>query len=122
VTPSAAIITSISPSSANQGQHILLTINGDFTNWSQDLTQFSFTGGGYDVTVNGVAINSPTQATADLSILNISGNAGLGARSIQMSTVGENVSLASGFLITGGVPSIVSVSPNYGTLLDTGDN
>ena len=122
VTPSAAIISGITPSSANQGQRILMTINGDFTNWSQELTQFSISGGGYDITVNGVVIDSPTQAVADLSILSISGNAGLGTRTIQMSTVGENVSLLSGFLITGGVPSIVSVSPNYGTVGDTGDN
>jgi hypothetical protein len=122
VTQSDATISTINPSSANQGQRILMTINGDFTHWSQELTQFSISGGGYDIKVNGVVINSPTQAVADLSILNVSGNSGLGTRSIYMSTVGENVSLQSGFLITGGVPSIVSVSPSYGTKGDTADN
>ena len=122
VTQSAAIISSISPTSANQGQHIQLTINGNFTHWSQGLTQFSISGGGYDITVNGVVINSPTQAVADLTITNISGNNGLGTRSIYMSTVGENVNLQSGFLITGGVPSIVSVSPGYGTRGNTARN
>ena len=121
VTVSDAIINTISPTSANQGQHILLTINGNFTHWSQELTQFSISGGGYDIKVNGVVINSPTQAVADLSILTISGNNGLGTRTINMSTVGENVSLQAGFLITGGVPSISSISPNYGTRGDTAD-
>ena len=122
VTQSDAIITAIAPTTANQGQHILMTITGNFTHWSQELTQFSIAGGGYDIKVNGVVINSPTQALADLSILNISGNAGLGTRSIYMSTVGENVSLQSALLITGGVPDITSVSPGYGTQSDTADN
>ena len=122
VTQSDAIITSISPTTANQGQHILMTITGNFTHWSQELTQFSIAGGGYDIKVNGVVINTPTQAIADLSILNISGNAGLGTRSIYMSTVGENVSLQSALLITGGVPDIISISPGYGTQSDAADN
>jgi hypothetical protein len=122
VAPSAAIISTISPTSANQGQRILMTINGNFTHWSQELTQFSISGGGYDIRVNGLVVNSPTQAVADLSILNVSGNAGLYPRTISMSTVGETVSLPSGLLITGGVASIVSICPNYGALGDVNDN
>jgi hypothetical protein len=119
VTPSAAILTTISPISANQGQHILLTINGNFTNWSQTLTQFAISGGGADITINGVVINSATQATADLSI---SPTANLGTRSIYMSTIGENVNLQNGLLITGGIPSISSIGPGRGTRGDVGDN
>jgi len=119
VTVSDAIIQTINPTSANQGQHILLQLNGQFTHWSQELTQFSIAGGGGDIRVNGVIINSPTQAIADLSI---SGTANLGTRSIYMSTVGENVSLQSGLLITGGIPSISSISPGSGTRGDVGDN
>jgi hypothetical protein len=122
VTQSDAIITSINPTTANQGQHILMTITGNFTHWSQEITQFSVSGGGYDIKVNGVVVNSATQAVADLSILNVSGNAGLYSRTIYMSTVGENVSLQSALLITGGTPSIVSVSPDYGTIGDNNDN
>ena len=122
VTASAAIISTISPSSANQGQRILMTINGNFTHWSQELTQFSISGGGWDIRVNGFMVNSPTQAVADLSVLNNSGNAGLGTRSIYISTVGENLSLPAGFLITGGVPAISSISPNYGTRGDNARN
>ncbi len=114
-----AILSSINPSTANQGQHILMTITGENTNWSQGLTQFSITGGGYDIVVNGVVVNTPTSALADLSI---GGNANLGTRTVFMSTEGENVALAQGFLVTGGVPSIISVSPNYGTRGDVADN
>jgi hypothetical protein len=80
---------------------------GDFAHWSQELTQFSISGGGYDIKVNGVVIDSPTQAVADLSILTNSGNAGLGTRTITMSTVGENLSLQSALLITGGADHAV---------------
>ena len=119
VTTGPAILSTISPSSANQGQHILMTINGQFTHWSQTLTQFSISGGGYDIAVNGVVINSQTQALADLTI---SGTANLGTRTVFMSTVGENVALNAGFLVTGGIPSISSVSPGSGTVGDTGTN
>jgi len=119
VTTGPAIVSTISPSSANQGQHILMTINGQFTHWSQTLTQFSISGGGYDIAVNGVVINSPTQALADLTV---SGTANLGTRTIFMSTEGENVALNAGLLITGGIPSVSSVSPSSGTVGDTGDN
>ena len=105
VIPGPAILSTISPSTANQGQHILMTITGEFTHWSQTLTQFSISGGGYDIAVNGVVINSPTQAVADLTL---SGTAALGTRTVFMSTEGENVALAAGFLVTGGVPSIIS--------------
>jgi hypothetical protein len=119
VTPSDAIITSITPANANQGQHILMTINGSFTHWSQELTQFAISGGGGDIAINGVTINSNTQAVADLTI---SATANLGTRSISMSTVGENVSLQGAFLVTGGIPSIASISPGSGMRGDMGDN
>ena len=119
VTVSDAIISTINPTSANQGQHILLQINGNFTHWSQELTQFAISGGGGDIKVNGVIINSPTQAIADLSI---GGTANLGTRSIYMSTTGENVSLQNALLITGGIPSIANISPGNGTRGDVGDN
>jgi hypothetical protein len=119
VTAGAAILSSINPSTANQGQHILMTITGQNTHWSQQLTQFSITGGGYDITVNGVVVNGATSAVADLTI---SGTASLGTRTIVMSTGGETVALQAGFVVTGGVPSISSISPNYGTRGDQNDN
>ena len=106
VNPGPAILSSINPSSANQGQHILMQINGEFTHWAQGLTQFSIGGG--DIKVNGFLIQSPTSALADLAL---SPTANLGTRTVTMSTAGEVVSLSQGFLVTGGIPSITSISP-----------
>ena len=119
VIPGPAILSSINPSTANNGAHILMTITGQDTHWSQTLTQFSIAGGGYDIIVNGVVVNTPTSALADLTI---TAGAALGTRTVFMSTEGENVALAAGFLVTGGIPAITSVSPNYGTRGDVGDN
>ncbi len=112
-------ITGISPAMANQGQEILMTVTGQNTHWSQGLTQFSISGAGYDITVNGVQIASATSAIVDLTV---SGTAALGTRTVSMSTGGENVSLQAGFLVTGGIPAIISVSPNSGRLGDVADN
>lgn len=102
-----AILSSISPTHGNQGQHILMQINGEFTNWAQGLTQFSIGGG--DITVNGFLIQSHTSAIADLTI---SPTASLDTRTVTMSTAGEVVSLSQGFLVTGGIPSLLSISPS----------
>ncbi len=102
-----AILSSISPTHANQGQHILMQVTGQFTNWAQGLTQFSIGGG--DITVNGFLIQSHTSALADLTV---SPTANLGTRTVTMSTAGEVVSLSQGFLVTGGIPSLISISPS----------
>lgn len=106
VNAGPAILSSVNPSSANQGQHILMQINGQFTHWAQGLTQFSIGGG--DIKVNGFLIQNATTAIADLAL---SPTAGLGTRTVTMSTAGEVVSLSQGFLVTGGIPSITSISP-----------
>ena len=108
VTPSPAIISGISPSVANQGQNKIVTITGQGTHWVQGLTQFSMGGAGYDVTVNGFVVTSPTSAFADITF---SPTASLGARGIYMSTGGEVLSDNGAFLVTGGIPSITYLSP-----------
>lgn len=112
-----AILSSINPSHANQGQHILMQITGQFTHWAQGLTQFSIGGG--DITVNGFVIQNATTALADLTL---SPTANLGTRTVTMSTGGEVVSLNQGFLVTGGIPSIISISPSTYKQCDTGTN
>ncbi len=107
VNPGPAILSSISPTHANQGQHILMQVNGQFTHWAQGLTQFSIGGG--DIVVNGFLIQSQTSAIADLTL---SPTAYLGTRTVTMSTAGEVVSLSQGFLVTGGIPSLLSISPS----------
>ena len=117
VNPGPAILSSISPSNANQGQHILMQVNGNFTHWAQGLTQFSIGGG--DITVNGFLIQNATTALADLTL---SPTANPGTRTVTMSTGGEVVSLNQGFLVTGGIPSLISISPSTYKQCDTGTN
>jgi hypothetical protein len=107
VNPGPAILSSISPSHANQGQHVLMQVTGQFTHWAQGLTQFSIGGG--DIIVNGFLIQNATSAVADLTL---SPTAGLGTRTVTMSTAGEVVSLNQSFLVTGGIPSLISISPS----------
>ena len=111
VTAGPAIISNVAPASANQGQRQFpLQISGTNTHWQQGLTQFSIAGQGGDITVNGVIINSATQATAYITV---SPTASLGPRSITMVTAGEVLNNPNSVVITGGIPSISYLSPSY---------
>ena len=111
VTPGPAIISTVAPSTGNQGQRRVVTITGQGTHWAQGLTQFSMAGLGADISVNTFIVNSPTSATVDFQI---SPTAGLGVRSLYISTAGEVLSDVGAFVVTGGIPSITSVSPASG--------
>ena len=109
IIPGPAIISTVAPATGNEGQEIVFNITGLYTHWAQNFTQFYIAGGGYDITVNSVVINSPTSATVDLSI---SPTANPGTRSIYMVTDGEALTDSGAFVVTGGVPAITYVSPN----------
>jgi hypothetical protein len=119
VAAGPAIISDVQPESGNQGQELLMSITGQFTHWSQGLTQFSMGGLGQDIKMNYFLVNGPTSATADLTI---SPTAALGARSIYMVTGGESLVDANAFIVTGGIPAIASVSPGRGKPGDTNLN
>jgi hypothetical protein len=104
-----AIITSMSPNTGNEGQEIVATITGLNTHWQQNFTQFYIAGGGSDITINDVIINSATSATVDMSI---SQTANAGARSIYMVTAGESLTDSGAFVVTGGVPAVSYLTPN----------
>jgi hypothetical protein len=106
-----AIITTVSPNTGNEGQEVVYNITGSDTHWQQNFTQFYIGGGGQDLTINSVIINSPTSATVDM---NISPTANPGARSIYMQTAGETLSDSGAFVVTGGIPAIAYISPNNG--------
>ncbi len=112
IIPGPAIISSITPATGNEGQEIIANITGLDTHWAQNFTQFYISGGGYDITINSVVINSPTSATVDLSI---SPTANPGARSIYMVTNGESLTDSGAFVVTGGVPVITYLYPNSAT-------
>jgi len=98
-----AIISNVAPATGNEGQEVVFNITGANTHWAQNFTQFYIAGGGSDLTVNSVVINSPTSATVDMSI---SPTANPGARSIYMVTAGESLTDSGAFVVTGGVPVI----------------
>jgi hypothetical protein len=104
-----AIITNVSPNTGNEGQEVVFNITGLDTHWQQNFTQFYIGGGGYDITINDVIINSNTSATVDMSI---SQTANPGPRSIYMVTAGESLTDSGAFVVTGGVPAISYLTPN----------
>src|SRR5215469_7461738 len=76
----AASISLLSPNSGFQGAtNEMITISGSFTNFVQGTTQANF---GAGITVNSLTVNSPTSATASISI---DANATTGGRSITIS-------------------------------------
>lgn len=109
IIPGPAIIVSASPNTGNEGQEVVFNITGSATHWAQNFTQFYIAGGGSDITINSVVVNSATSATVDLSI---SPTANPGARSIYMVTNGESLTDSGAFVVTGGVPVITYLSPN----------
>jgi hypothetical protein len=108
VSQGAGLLTGVSPSSGNQGQELVLAITGSGTTWSQGVTQFSIAGGGSDIKVNYVLINNATSATAGITI---APNAALGGRSVYMTTGTQVLVNQNALIVTGGVPSIASLSP-----------
>ncbi len=109
IIPGPAIISAVKPNTGNEGQEVVFNINGSATHWQQNFTQFYIAGGGSDLTINSVVINSATNATVDMSI---SPTANPGARSIYMVTNGESLTDSGAFVVTGGVPVITYLSPN----------
>jgi len=103
IIPGPAIISAVAPATGNEGQEVVFNITGDATHWAQNFTQFYIAGGGSDLTVNSVVINSATSATVDLSI---SPTANPGTRSIYMVTNGEALTDSGAFVVTGGVPVV----------------
>ena len=66
---------------------------------------------GVGITVASLIVISPTSATA---VLNISGAAATGPRTVTLTTGGEVDSLSNGFAVTVGTPTLASVNPNAG--------
>lgn len=109
IIPGPAIISNVAPNTGNEGQEVVFNITGANTHWAQNFTRFYIAGGGSDLTINSVVINSATSATVDMSI---SPTANPGARSIYMVTNGESLTDSGAFVVTGGVPVIAYLSPS----------
>src|SRR5271166_1076897 len=104
----------LSPNSGAVGQQNLsVAITGVGTHFSQGVTTASF---GAGITVASLTVASATSATA---VVNIAGNAELGASNVTVSTNAEVLTLVNAFTVTGAKPVItqnpVNVTVNAGS-------
>jgi hypothetical protein len=99
------------PRSATPGQTNLdVLVHGTFTHFAQGVTTASF---GAGVTVNSVTVQNPTQATVNVTI---AAGAGLGSRTITLTTSAEVVSLSEGFWVNSTQLAVANVTPGSGRL------
>jgi len=103
VPPSPAL-TSVAPSAGQTGRSLVsIAITGAFTHFLQGSTTASF---GAGITVNSLTVNSPTSATANITI---SPSATPGSQSVTLTTGSEVATLLNGFIITApvnGLPNL----------------
>lgn len=120
INPPATIQT-VAPNSANAGLSLQVTITGAYTNFVQGTTIASF---GPNISVGGapagqagpVTVNSPTSATAELSI---SASAATGSQTVTVTTGSEQPSLSNGFTINAAIP-FITVNTAAPTAIATG--
>ncbi|PYS28222.1 MAG: hypothetical protein DMG11_13505 [Acidobacteria bacterium] len=108
VAPGTPAITTVNPSTGQQGQNLVVTVTGQFTGFVQGSTQVSF---GADVTVVNVTVASPTALTAQLEV---GGTAAAGPRALTVTTGAEAVTQNNGFTVTARPAVITAVMPNNG--------
>jgi hypothetical protein len=91
------VLVSVNPPTGQLGQQNLsVSLTGQFTNWLQGTTTASF---GAGITVSSLTVNSPTSATA---VLTIDPAATAGPRTVTLTTGSEVETLGNGFVISGG--------------------
>jgi RHS repeat-associated protein len=102
-------LTTLTPNSAQQGQTLTVKIAGSFTGFLPGVTIATF---GAGITVASVTVNSPTSASAEITI---DPAATPGPRDVTLTTGTEVDTLASGFSVVAvNAPSLTTISPNYG--------
>ena len=109
VTNGVPILLSVNPNTGKQGhQSLPVTLVGQFTHFQQGISQASFGGG---ITVVSLTVNSPTSATA---VLSIDSSAATGGRTVAITTASEIATLNNGFTVNPSTPISLSVNPNTG--------
>ena len=101
-------ILSASPLSAHQADTIDVAVNGLYTSFAQGLTAASF---GAGITVNLVTVFSATQATVNITI---DPSAGIGSRTLTITTGAQTATGVGAFTVVGGLPHVQSLAPNLG--------
>ena len=101
-------ISSISPSSGQQGQGGPVAIVGQNTHFVQGTTQVSV---GSGITVSNIVVTCPTCLTAQLAIAAM---ASTGPHDVTVTTGTEVATLAGGFTVQPGTPILTSLNPASG--------
>jgi RHS repeat-associated protein len=108
VTIPPPAITSVSPSSGQQGQTLQVSVTGQNTHFAQGTTQVSF---GAGITINTVTVTNATSLTAGF---NVDPAATVGSRNVTVTSGTEIVSSVAAFnviVISGLPPDPVTVAP-----------
>jgi len=110
-------LTSIIPNAGRQAQqNLVVVIQGQLTNFVQDVTLAGF---GPGVSVGGAAAGAPgpvtvLNATTVRAVLGIASDAALGPRTVVVQTGSEQLSLTNGFTVNPGAPAVTSLTPANG--------
>ncbi|MFZ1086684.1 MAG: Ig-like domain-containing protein [Terracidiphilus sp.] len=104
VTPSLALISTVTPNTALQGNTITVEVTGQNTHWDGS-TVFT---AGEGITVSNPSVNSAADAFITLTIPTL---APLGATYVTATTGGEVATLANGFVVQAGTPLLLSSGP-----------
>ena len=108
VTRGPAALTAVSPTSGQQGQQGLsVTITGTATHFAQGQTSANFSLG---ITVTSLTVNSPTSATAVVSIDPLTT---IGGRNVTLTTGGEQATSPI-FNVVAGPATVTQLSPSSG--------
>ena len=103
-TGAAATLASVTPTSAEQGATLNVSLTGENTNFVNGTTTASF---GAGITVNSVTVTSATAAVANLTV---SPTAFTGSRTVTVTTGTEVVTNA--FSVTAGPAALTALAPN----------
>ena len=108
----AASIASISPGTGFVGRSVTALITGNFTSFVQGSTQASFgagvaVGSGAPGGFGSVTVNSPTSATAQLTI---DANADAGARTVSIRTGSQQAAASDAFTVNRPLPPSISAA------------
>jgi len=104
VTPSLALILSVTPNTAKQGDTPQVEVTGQNTHWDGS-TVFTF---GDGIQVTRIQVNSLTDATVWLSIPPLASE---GPTWVTATTLGEVANLNNGFVVQAGTPYLLSSGP-----------
>ncbi len=102
------VLTSVSPSSGQQGQTLNVEIQGFNTNFSQGAIVADFTG---EIAVNSIIVNSATDVLVNITISQ-NANAGSITANLTSGPSGSATVFPFTFTVTASSASIVSVTPN----------